>query len=330
MTHPKTAANRIVDCGVYEDGRRVRDVSLDEIRPVLAQEGAFIWLRLFEPDEKLMKQVQTLFGLHELAVEDALRAHQRPKLESYGNALFVVLHTVQLVKDALHFGEAHVFAGPRYLVTVRHGASPSFEPVRERCEANPGQLARGPGYVLYAVSDFVVDNYLPVVDRLEDQLAAIEEAVFLRGRRRRTTEELYAIKRNLTGLRRVVIPLTDIFGQLLQSANSIIQEDARPYYRDVVDHAVRIRERTELMREMLDAALHVNLALVTIAQNDVMKKLAGWAALLAVPTLVTSYYGMNFKHMPELDWKYGYPAVIGMIIALCILLHRKLKRAGWL
>ncbi len=320
----------IVDCGAYEQGRRVADVSLDKIGEMLARESAFVWLRLFEPDEALMQRVRQQFGLHELATEDALRARQRPKLETYGDALFVVFHNAQLVKDALLFGETYLFVGRRYVVTVRHGASPSFDPVRARCEANPGQLAKGPGCVLYAVSDFVVDSYMPVVDRMEDQLAAIEEAVFVRGRRRRTTQELYAIKRNLTRLRRAVFPLADIFSHLLRSAHPLIDEEARPYYRDVADHVLRIRERTDLMREMLDAALHVNLALVTIAQNDVTKKLAGWAALLAVPTLVASFYGMNFKHMPELEWSYGYPAVITMIIAVCILLYRKLKRAGWL
>jgi magnesium transporter len=320
----------VIDCGAYAGGRRIGDVSLDEIGGTLAQEGVFVWLRLFEPDEALMKQVQEKFGLHDLAVEDAHRAHQRPKLEAYGDAFFVVLQNAQLLKDTLHFGETHIFVGQRYVVTVRHGVSPSLEPVRARCERNPEQLAQGPGCVLYAVSDFVVDSYLLVVDHLEDHLAVLEEAVLVKGRMRRTTQELYAMKRNLTGLRRVVIPLSDIFAQLLHNAHPLIHDDARPYYRDVADHVARIRERTELMREMLDTALHVNLALVTITQNDVMKKLAGWAALLAVPTLVASYYGMNFKHMPELEWKYGYPAVIAIIIALCVLLHRKLRRAGWL
>lgn len=320
----------VIDCGAYAGGRRIRDVSLDEIGRALAQDGAFVWLRLFEPDETLMKQVQKQFGLHDLAVEDAHRAHQRPKIEAYGDAFFIVLQNAQMIKGALQLGETHIFVGRRYVVTVRHGASLSLDPVRERCERNPDQLAQGPGCVLYAVTDFVVDSYAPVVDRLEDQLAALEEAVLIRGRMRRTTQELYAMKRNLTDLRRVVIPLADIFNQLLHNAHPLVHDDARPYYRDVADHVARLRERTELMREMLDAALHVNLALVTITQNDVMKKLAGWAALLAVPTLVTSYYGMNFKHMPELDWKYGYPALIAIIITLCLLLYRKLKRAGWL
>lgn len=330
MAQTKSNAAMIVDCGAYSGGRRVRDLAFDQISEILASGSGFVWLRLFEPDAALMKRVQDRFGLHELAVEDALRAHQRPKLDAYGDSLLLVLHTAQLSKEKVEFGELYVFAGPSYVVTVRHAASPSLDPVRVRCESEPARLAQGPGAVLHAVCDFVVDHYIPVVDRLEDQLAALEEAIFARGRRARTTQELYAIKRSLTRLRRIAIPLADILDHLARAGHAIVHDDARPYYRDVVDHVMRIRERTELMREMLDAAMQVNLALISVAQNDAVRKLAGWAALLAVPTLVTSYFGMNFKHMPELEWEYGYPAVVGITIVFCLLLHRRLKRAGWL
>lgn len=330
VAQAKVHAGMIVDCGAYSDGQRIRDLALDQVSETLAAGNGFVWLRLFEPDAVLMKQVQERFGLHELAVEDALRAHQRPKLEAYGESLLLVLHTAHLSKDKVEFGEVYILAGTRYVVTVRHAASPSLDPVRARYEAEPAQSKNGPGSVIYTVCDFVVDNYLPVVDRLEDQLAALEEAIFARGRRARTTQDLYAIKRSLTHLRRIVIPLADILDHLARGGHAIVRQDTRPYYRDVADHVIRIRERTELMREMLDAAMQVNLALISVAQNDAVRKLAGWAALLAVPTLVTSYFGMNFKHMPELEWEYGYPAVVGITIVFCLLLHRRLKRAGWL
>ncbi len=320
----------IVNGAVYRDGRRMRDIAIEDIGEALKEDGAFIWLGLHEPDEPLMKKVQHAFGLHDLAVEDAHRAHQRPKLEAYGDSLFVALHTAQMIEDKIHFGETHVFVGPQYVVTVRHGASLTYAPLRGRCEANPDHLRKGPGYVLYALMDFVVDNYFPIIEGLEDQLSDLEDRIFKGAYKRRTTGELYTLKRELMTLRRAVMPLTEICNYLARFEGPLIPESTRPYFRDVYDHVMRISEASEIMREMLTTALHVNLSLLSIGQNEVVKRLAGWAALLAVPTLVASVYGMNFEFMPELHWRFSYPMVIAGTLAGCFFLYRKLKRSGWL
>lgn len=320
----------VVNCVAYASGKKVRDIAVGEIGDALAQADTFVWLGLHEPDKALMKQVQEQFGLHDLAVEDAHRAHQRPKLETYGESLFVVLHTAQAVGGKVQFGETHIFVGPRYAVTVRHGASLSYAPARARCESAPNLLQKGPGFVLYAIMDFVVDNYFPIVEALEDELAGVEDRIFKGGLRRKTTEQIYELKRDLMRLRRAVMPLTEISSQLMRYNAALIPDDVRPYFRDVYDHVMRINDASETMREMLTTALHVNLSLVTIGQNEVVKKLAGWGAILAVPTMVASLYGMNFEFMPELHWHYSYPVVVGMTVVACVGLYRRLKRAKWL
>ena len=326
---PQTA-RMIVNCVAYANGRRLRDIEIEEISEVLQQPDTFVWLGLLEPSEELMKEVQEEFRLHDLAVEDAHRAHQRPKLEIYGDCLFVVLHTVQVLGSRAHFGETHLFVGSRYVVSVRHGASASYAPVRERCESAPDLLAKGPGFVLYAIMDFVVDHYMPVVGALEDDLASLEDQIFKGAARRRTAQRIYQLKREVMTVRRAMYPLLEVSSQLSQLSGNIIPEATRPYYRDVHDHVVRINDAIETMREMLVTALHVNLSLITIGQNDVVKKLAGWGAILAVPTLVASVYGMNFQFMPELRWEFGYPVVVLLTAAVCLLVYRRLKRADWL
>lgn len=320
----------VVNCVAYANGRKVRDIAVEEIRTACAQENTFVWLGLYEPDEALMKQVQDEFGLHDLAVEDAHRAHQRPKLETYGESLFVVLHTAQVVGGKVEFGETHIFVGACYVVTVRHGASLSYAPARARCESAPGLLQKGPGFVLYAIMDYVVDNYFPIVEALEDELTRLEDKIFEGSLRRKTTEQIYELKGEMMRLRRAVMPLTEISNQLVRYNAALIPDDVRPYFRDVYDHVMRINDASEMMREMLTTALHVNLSMVSIVQNEVVKKLAGWGAILAVPTMVASMYGMNFEFMPELHWHYSYPVVVSLTVAACIFLHRRLKRARWL
>ncbi len=320
----------IVNCAVYAGGRRLRDIRIDEISDALEEQDTFVWLGLHEPDEKLMKQVQEEFSLHDLAAEDAHRAHQRPKLEVYGDSLFVALHTAQLIDADVHFGETHLFVGPRYVISIRHGASASYAAVRERCEHMPDLLAKGPGFVLYAILDFVVDHYMPIVDALEDELETVEDQIFRASYRRRTTERLYQLKRRVTAMRRALFPLLEVCDQLMRSSPISIADDIRPYFRDVHDHVQRINDATENIREMLTTALHVNLSLISVAQNDVVKRLAGWGAILAVPTVVASVYGMNFEQMPELHWQYGYPIVVAITAVACLILYRRLKRADWL
>ena len=320
----------VVNCAAYADGRRVADVAVDDISDLLKQPDRFLWVGLHEPTEALLKQIQGEFGLHDLAVEDALRAHQRPKLEEYGDCLFLVLRTAQRVDDAVQFGETHVFAGPRYVVSVRHGPSLSYAAVRARCESTPGLLRRGPGFVLYALMDFVVDNYFPIVDALEDGLERLEEEIFHETFDRRTTQRIYDFKRDLVGLKRAVAPLMELCNRLVRFDNAVVPEDTRVYFRDVYDHVLRINETVDNMRELLTTALEANLSLVSVAQNEVTKQLAAWAAILGVPTAIAGIYGMNFEVMPELHWRYGYAAVWTVMIATCTGLYTGFKRAGWL
>jgi magnesium transporter len=321
----------VINCAVYDRQGQRRDISLEAISDALAiDDGSFVWVGLYEPEEALLDKLQEEFGLHDLAVEDAQHAHQRPKIEAYGNSLFVALHTAQVVGDRIRFGETHAFLGARYLLTVRHGASLSYSPVRTRVEREPELLALGPAYGLYAVLDFIVDNYLPIVSEFRDALNALEKDVFAETFRRDTIVKLYELKRELTQLRLAVAPMQDILSQLTRIHGALIPDEVRLYFRDVLDHALRVNESTDTLREMLTAAMSVNLSLVTIAQGEVVKRLAGWAALLAAPTLIASWYGMNFTHMPELAGRYSYPILIGVVLVVCIGLYAYLKKVRWL
>lgn len=331
MTDTAATVPMVVNCVAYNaDGTRRCDVALDDISDFLAEPQGFVWIGLHEPDIGLMAKLQEEFNLHDLAIEDALKAHQRPKIEVYGDSLFIVVHTAQLVDGEIRFGETHMFLGPRYLVTVRHGASLSYAPARARCEREPECVMVGPSYALYAVLDFIVDNFQPIVGAFQQTLRELESDIFKETFDRETILRLYRLKRELTTLRLAVAPLQDILNQLVRLYPNLIREETRLYLRDVSDHAIRVNESTDTMREMLTAALSVNLALVTVAQGEVVKRLAGWAALLAAPTLVASWYGMNFTHMPELDARYAYPVLVGGVVAVVGGLYVALKRARWL
>ena len=328
---PVPTSAMVVNCVAYStDGRKLGDITLDEISDVLQKPDTFVWVGLLEPDEPLLEKLQEEFGLHDLAVEDAHKAHQRPKIESYGDSLFIVAQTAQVVGSAIEFGETHIFVGKRYLVTVRHGASLSYAPARRSCEQDPEMLMQGPSYGLYAVLDFIVDNFMPIVRSFKEDLQELEEDIFADTFKRDTIRRLYTLKKELVTLRLAIGPLQDILNQLTRLYPGLIRDEVRPYFRDVYDHAARINESTDTMREMLTAALSVNLSLVTVAQGEVVKRLAGWAALLAAPTLMTSWYGMNFKHMPELDKGWGYPGMIGLTLVICGGLFWLLRRAKWL
>ncbi|AZG12890.1 MULTISPECIES: magnesium and cobalt transport protein CorA [Cupriavidus] len=320
----------IVNCAAYRQGKKLGKVDFADIGPVLAEPGTFVWLGLHEPDLALLRRVQQSFGLHDLAVEDALDAHQRPKLETYGDSVFVVLNTAQLVGEEVVVGETHLFVGPNYVVSVRHGASSTYAPVRERCEQDPQGLANGPGYVLYALMDFVVDHYLPIVTRLEDAFEQLEQGIFRDEFDREAIQRLYHVKHQVLRLRNAVYPVEDMCGQLIRLHEDLVPKELRAYFRDIEDHCSRIVRSLDVVREMLTTAVQVNLALVTVGQNEVVKRLAGWGAILAIPTVVFSLYGMNFDFMPELKWHYAYPVVIGVTATACGLLWSKLRRAGWL
>ncbi len=321
----------VVNCVAYaRDGSR-RDIGLDEISDVLGiDDGSFVWVGLYNPEDALLDKLQEEFDLHDLALEDARKAHQRPKIEAYGDSLFVVAHTAQLVDDRIAFGETHIFMGHRYLVTLRHGASLSYAPVRARAEREKELLSIGPSYGLYAVLDFIVDNYLPIVDEFRDRLNELEQDIFAENYRRDTVRRLYELKRELTRMRLAVAPLQDITGQLTRVHVAMVGEEMRLYFRDVFDHVLRVNDAVDTLREMLTAAMSVNLSLVTVAQGEVVKRLAGWAGLLAAPTLVASWYGMNFRHMPELDSRYGYWIMIGVTVAAVGALFVVLRRAKWI
>lgn len=313
------------------EGQRQREITLEQISDALADPAVgFVWVGLYEPDAPLLLKMQEEFSLHHLAVEDALNAHQRPKVEQYGESLFLVLHTAQVVKGRIEFGETSIFFGPRYLLTVRHGASMPFAPARERCENNPKLMQLGPSYALYAVLDATVDNYFPIVEEFREELNELEKGIFAETYSRETIQRLYDLKRDLTRLRLAVSPLQDMLNALMRSHPTLVPKEVGVYLRDVHDHVVRVNEAVDTMREMLTAAMSVNLSLVTVAQGEIVKRLAGWAALLAAPTLLTSWYGMNFRHMPELAGRYSYWMVMAATVVVCTGLYLLLKRARWL
>jgi magnesium transporter len=323
--------NEVVNCAAYSEGRRVANVELDVVHEVLKETDRFVWIGLQEPTEEVLKRVQEEFGLHELAVEDAGNAHQRPKVELYGDSVFVVLRTVQMNKDHhVEFGETHFFVGENFIVTIRHGSSVSYASVRSRCESTPQLLSKGQGFVLYALMDFIVDQYFPVVHQMEQDLQIVEDKVFKEKPSRTTTEHIYQLKRELLEVKRIISPLVDICNRLMRFEIKCISEETRPYFRDVYDHAIRINEVVDNTRELLNTALEANFSLISISQNDVSKKFAAWAAILAVPTMVAGFYGMNFQFMPELRWHYGYPFVVVFTISACVLVYYFFRRSGWL
>jgi magnesium transporter len=321
----------VINCVWYAaDGSR-HDIGLDAISDVLARnEGGFVWLGLYEPESELLAKLQEEFYLHDLAVEDARKAHQRPKLEAYGDAYFIAVNTAQVVDERIRYGETHAFLGKRYLITVRHGASLSYAPARARLEREPELLALGPAFGLYAVLDSIVDNYLPIVGEFKSTLVALEKDIFSDTFRRGIVVRLYDLKRELTYMRVAVAPMQDVLSQLVRSQGPLVPEEVRLYFRDVLDHSIRVNESIDALRDMLGTALSVNQSLVTLAQGETVKRLGAWAALLAAPTLVTSWYGMNFRDMPELDNRYAYPLLIGVVAVVCVSLYRLFKRVRWL
>jgi len=341
----------VVTCAAYIGGRRVADVALDAIDGALRQEEGFVWIGLYEPEEELLRVVQREFGLHDLAIEDAHRAHQRPKVELYADSLFVVLRTAHITdaesRRRVEFGETHVFVGRHYVVTVRHGSQRSHAELRTRCEASPTLLAKGPGFVLYALVDFLVDQYFPIVAALEEDVAGLEEQLIGdidQPISRTTLTHIYRLKRDLLAIKRAVAPLIEVCNRLTRFDLDLIPDDTRPYFRDVFDHVIRINEMVDNLRELLTTAFEVNLSMISVEENQDMKRLAewsveqnrdmrrlaGWAAIIAVPTMIAGIYGMNFQFMPELSWWFGYPFALVLMGGACIALFAAFKRSGWL
>ena len=321
----------IINCAAYAGGRRLADVELNKVHDILKEKDKFVWIGLYEPSEEILSKVQAEFNLHDLAIEDAHRAHQRPKIELYGDSIFVVLRTAHMNQEHhIEFGETHFFVGTNFIVSVRHGSSVAYTEVRARCETMPELLSKGQGFVLYAIIDFIVDRYFPVVAELEQELDTIEDKIFKGKPSRETTEQIYLLKRELLEVKRAVSPLIDICNRLMRFDIKSISNETQPYFRDIYDHAIRINEMVDNTRELLNTALEANFSLISIAQNDTSKKFAGWAAIIAVPTMIAGFYGMNFKFMPELDWHYGYYGVIILTISACSILYYFFRRSGWL
>lgn len=320
----------IVDCAGYENGHRLASLPVSEVRAWTEHPDRFVWMGLHEPSAALLEEVQQQFGLHDLAVEDALKAYQRPKLEFYGDSLFLVLHTARRHDGVLEFGETHIFAGRGYVVVIRHGASVSYRELRQRCERTPAMLAKGSDFIIYALLDFIVDHYLPVLEEMESEAEIIEANVLESRVDRELIQRVYALKRSLWKLRSMVAPVVEICSRLERFDSVLIDHDMRPYFRDVHDHAKRIDETVDGLREMLDSALDANLLTAQVQQNEVMKKLAAYAAMLAVPTAIAGIYGMNFDHMPELHWTFGYGFALGLMAAASGYLYYRFRKSGWL
>ncbi|MBS1543187.1 MAG: magnesium/cobalt transporter CorA [Bacteroidetes bacterium] len=324
------ASESVINCAAYCEGVRVGSIEIDQISEVLKQPDRFVWIGLREPDTEMLRKIQKQFDLHELAIEDAHSAHQRPKIESYGESLFIVMRTAHMKDQRIEMGETHFFLGRNFIVTIRHGSSLSYSEVRQRCESSPNLLKKGPGFALYAVMDSIVDHYFPVIDELERELSNLEAKVFREKFRRETTAKIYRLKRQVLEIKRIVSPMIDICNRLMRFDLKMIDDDTKPYFRDVYDHTIRINEMIDNTRELLSAALEANLSMLSISQSEISKSFAGWAALIGIPTMVAGIYGMNFKYMPELDWKYGYPAVMTVTVGLCVALYLRFKKSGWL
>ena len=320
----------LINCAAYKAGSRVADLDLKQADCIEPSPGDFVWVGLHEPDAALLRTVQQRFGLHDLAVEDAHLAHQRPKLEAYGDSLFVVLRTAQLADGKIGWGETHIFAGPGYVVTVRHGSTTAYKAVRARCESAPKMLSVGESFVIYSVMDFIVDSYFPLLHELEGEVDALEGSVFSKDSARLDVERVFELRHELLLLRRAVLPLQEVCNGLIRFDVTLIAPEMRAYFRDVQDHVIRVVEHIDNLRELLKGALEANLLLASVQQNDVTKQLAAWAAILAVPTAIAGIYGMNFKYMPELEYPASYPVVLAVIVGLCLYLYHRFKRSGWL
>jgi magnesium transporter len=320
----------LVNCVAYQDGRKLADITKEAISDYIARPDCFVWVALYEPSAEELQEMRGEFDLHELAFEDAGHGHQRPKIEEYGNSLFAVLKTVEADGEDLKVGEVDVFVGPNYVLSVRRHSQQGFQAVRARCEDEPHLLRHGAAFVLYALMDTVVDRYFPVLDAIECELEDIEERIFTRGTARSNIEALYALKRKLMTLRHVVEPLMEATGKLYGGRVPQLCTGMQDYFRDVYDHLQRIHATIEGIREMQATAIQVNLGMINLNETEVTKKLASWAAIIAVPTMIAGIYGMNFKHMPELEWELGYPVAVIVMIVLDVILYAWFRKTRWL
>jgi magnesium transporter len=320
----------LVNCVAYQHGQKLSDIPLTEVRAHLQRPDCFVWVALKDPEPSELATLQEEFDLHELAIEDAQKGHQRPKIEEYGTSLFVVLHLIEPSGDDLLTGEVAIFVGPQYIVSARRDARIGFADVRRRCEQEPELLQHGPAYVLYTLMDNVVDRYFPVIGSLTAEIEEIEERIFSGQTTRAQIEALYSLKRKLMTLDRATQPLLEVAGKLHGGRVPPICSGLQEYFRDVYDHLLRLKQSVDSLRDMVTTAISVNLSLITIQENEVTKRLAAYAALVAVPTMVAGVYGMNFTHMPELQWVYGYPTAVASMVLIDLYLVYRFKKAKWM
>ena len=327
---PPKAEPGLVAAGVYAKGKRIADIAVDEAGKWQKKAGHVVWIGLFEPGPELLSRVQQQLNLHPLAIEDAEKAHQHPKIDEYGDALFIVARTAQMVSGKIAFGETHLFVGHGYVVSVRHGASASYSTVRQHCESCPKALSRGEDYILYKILDFVVDNYMPVVEAVRKEVEELEDRVLHETIGTKQVQRLYALRRELLKLRNAVVPLVDICRRLEHAELLPVDVEMRSHFRDVTDHVQRVQEVIDSLREVLAFAFEASLMMGQAQQSAITRMLAAWAAILAVPTALAGIYGMNFDNMPELKWQYGYFVILALILALCGFLYYRFKRNDWL
>jgi len=320
----------LVNCVAYENGRRLGDIEPHQISDYLKRPGCFVWVALKDPTEVELAQAQEEFDLHPLAVEDARHGHQRPKIEEYGDSLFAVLNTVEVQGDELNVGEVDIFVGPNYVLSVRSRTERGFQDVRLRAEREPELLKHGSGYVLYFIMDAVVDRYFPVLDAIETELEALEDKIFKGTSPRENIESLYYVKQKLITLKHAASPLLEYSGKLYGGRVPQVCGGLGEYFRDVTDHLIRLNQSIDAARDTVSTAIQVNLALVQVGESEVTKRLAAYAALVAVPTMIAGVYGMNFEVMPELKWAWGYPMAMGVMAVIDIYLWRRFKKSGWL
>ena len=320
----------LINCVAYQNGVKLADLPAEEISNYLMQENCLIWVALHDATDTELVKMQEEFGLHDLAIEDAHHGHQRPKIEEYGDTLFVAMHLVEADHSGLNVGELSVFVGRNFILSVRNRSNQSFIGVRERCEREPELLRLGSGFVLYALMDTVVDRYFPVIDDLETQLESIEEHLFDHGTALANIEHLYELKRKVMVLKHAAMPLMEAAGKLHGGRVPPVCATSHEYFRDVYDHLTRINTAIDAMRETISTAILVCQSTVSIEQNEINKRLSAWAGIFAVATIFTGMWGMNFQHMPELKWEYGYPLALLVIAAICGFLYYRFKRSGWL
>jgi magnesium transporter len=322
----------LINCVAYQDGQKLADIDKRQISDYLKKPGCFVWVALADPTQEELAEMQAEFDLHELAVEDARHGHQRPKIEEYGDSLFVVLHTVEFTPtDEIKIGEVDIFVGRNYVLSVRSRTERGFKEVRARAERDPELLKHGSGYVLYALMDAVVDRYFPVLDAIESELERVEEHLFQEGASpRENIEALYYVKQQLTTLRHATGPAQEHSGKLFGGRVPFACHGLTEYFRDVYDHLARINQAIDAARETTNTAIQVALAMVNMGHGEITKSLAAYAALVAVPTMIAGVYGMNFEHMPELHWRFGYPLSIAAMVGIDALLFFRFRKAGWI